>query len=280
MDANKTILDRHEWDKEYQQFLIKVKYYLSQYVNYSSNVLSWLVEKVEDNGIDHIIIWPLRNAFEALDGITVLLEDGCIRPTDPLFRIVYETIATVFFIGEKDSKQRARHYYVTYLLNQRETLGKYPKNLNQTEQLEFVLDAINKELEVPENQLIVEKYGGRPRANWFSKCGKDCPQNISELIRNMSGVFPKFTMYYSIYSNTVHGKSDWAQLLTYNNINDFAKLRNANDLERTVCITISFYNFLIDFVLSGIPEKKVEFWNWFNENVKQFYDSINVNLPM
>jgi len=273
MDANSDILDKHENDIEYQGFLLEVKYHLTQYVNYSSNILSWFIENTEDNGVDHILVWLLRNSFEALDGITVLLNDGCIRPTEPLFRILYETIATVFFIGEKDSKQRALHYYVTYLLNQRKILNKYPIEQKETAQFKFVVNEINKELKSPMNQSIVEKYNGYPITRWFSKC-EDGPKNITELLDRMHHIFPKFPIFYSIYSGTVHGNSDWGQQLTFQNIRELAKLRTANDLKMKVVITVLLYNFLIDFVLCGMPKKKIEFWDWFDKNIKTFYDDI------
>jgi len=45
-------------------------------------------------------------------------------------------------------------------------------------------------------------------------------------------------------------------------------------LKMKVVITVLLYNFLIDFVLCGMPKKKIEFWDWFDKNIKTFYDDI------
>jgi hypothetical protein len=62
-----------------------ISYHLRECVNYSSHVLVWCAEKAGDHDIDIVLIKLWKNAFQLLDGIAILLENGCVRPTEPLF---------------------------------------------------------------------------------------------------------------------------------------------------------------------------------------------------
>jgi hypothetical protein len=98
LDVNKSVMDLHLDDPDFQSSLEQIKIHLDKCISYSTHVLFQCAQNAKDNDVDIVMIKLLKNAFQLLDGASILLENGCEKPTEPLLRSVIETIASISFI--------------------------------------------------------------------------------------------------------------------------------------------------------------------------------------
>ncbi|MDR3644253.1 MAG: DUF5677 domain-containing protein, partial [Clostridia bacterium] len=221
MESNKAILNRHADDPNYLDFLNAISLHLTKSVDYSSHVLFWCVEKAEDNDIDIVLIKLLKNAFEILDGISVLLSDGCEKPTEPLFRALIEIVASLRYITQDSSEamKKALAYQVTYKHETLNLICKYPSSnpeINRSLK-NFINNELNSERYKDTNHKYLQiKSNPNSHPKWFSLYS-DKLNSYLMLIRNISNhkVSNEFCFEYNLYSNMVHANGQWNQLLNF-----------------------------------------------------------------
>jgi len=263
---------------------------IKEVVNFSSWVFKWILESIESSGgKDETIplLGSFRHIFELLDAISELIRISCIDPCKILLRSIFESLLSIEYILEQDSKRRGLDFMICYW---HEDIKQYrrwdPDDQLHAEMLErknndmimrewrfegipdvknikYAIEQKKKVFELPLYQDSESEYQRfreerRGKAKWYSLRGG--PRSVKEMAERLRRPL-QYDFLYGYFSESVHGTD-----LIRNKIEQIsedlisvAQLRLPRDTDFVAGMAMNFgLSVIRNFVENLIPEKRQE----------------------
>lgn len=300
-EPNKSIVVR-EVDKNIVDLLNSWSNCLEELVNFGSVMFDWFPDqKAPAVEQDFPLIMTFRSTLETVDAVSVLLRKSIVDPINIHLRSLLESLFTLEYITETDSKRRSlsylySHYHrklqSTLRLDPGSQIGKQfkkelsketawesfdsselPDGLKYIEELQNVLESdLFTEVAV-EFQQAKKRMKSTPR--WFSLFGG--PKSLVELADYLKHPM-LYSQFYRQYSKSVHGFDVIEGKIR--EIRDgeagIMQLRFPSDAQHisqmTVIYFISIATTLVDYYC---PKRKQEFATWYVREIKPVMDQLN-----
>jgi hypothetical protein len=244
---------------------------LQDLVNYGTNLIPRCYISSKRETQDTVIIAGLlSHAVSMLDGITVLLRQGAVFPSELLLRSLFESRIAIHWILKKDTKQRATQYHVWHL---REELNWTRVAIKGTDENQILNDAFKSNmkgefakqrterepeakeqekkilalLSDPELKSINDEFerlrtpkskGKRKKhdAHWYALYGG--PQSIREMCGQLE-LSGDYNIFYSSASGVAHATTLTDKVTPQGNDLIFAQIRSLNEVEQIISYTVS-----------------------------------------
>ncbi|RED37917.1 hypothetical protein DFQ10_1143 [Winogradskyella eximia] len=260
---------------------------IDEIVNFGTHMMKWETEKklVGDENIIPLLF--LRNILETADAISILIKNSSVDASKSSLRILLENVLSLEYLLEKDTKNRALSFIVWIAhkdlkfyqkLDGNTQVGKQfkaefkkdslIKNPALTDSIDYLHAKNNSEelLNLPIYSEVEKEYKRTEskikNPNWYSLFAG--PQNIQQLAKylNRNAIYE---IMYRGYSGNVHATDIYKGKLYPNDKNtvDIVQIRNPKDAQS---ISIDTVNYLLMSYLAyfkRIPEKKLDFQNWY-----------------
>lgn len=281
----KDILPREQLDVI--EILIDFSNLIDEIVNFGTHIMKWEMDKrlVGDENIVPILF--LRNILETADSISILIKNSSIDASKSSLRILLENVFGLEYLLEKNTKDRALAFIVWLThkdlkfyekLNGDTQIGKQFKTEFKKDSLIKNSEIINKidylsakknseELlklpiyaEIEKEYNLTESKFKNP--DWYSLFNG--PRNIQQLAKYLNHNALYEVMYRS-YSGNIHATDIYkGKLLPVGkNAVDIVQIRNPKDAQSVFISTINYLLLAYKEYFSRIPEKKLEFQQWY-----------------
>jgi hypothetical protein len=112
--AREEILSRKGFDGQIKSLLDRIGELLQRCVNYGTELIPLLDEAAKDTDEGVAILTLLRHTIEMLDGVEILVRRGAADPCFALLRSMMESIFSIEYIIEADSRNRGLAYQVQH----------------------------------------------------------------------------------------------------------------------------------------------------------------------
>ncbi|NWL87465.1 hypothetical protein DMN77_07590 [Paenibacillus sp. 79R4] len=200
-------------------------------VDFGTTVIEMIIDNPRDEFIDSTLIVLLRDYLELLDGISVLVRQGCSEAAIPIIRATFEYYLSILYILQEESYKRALSYQVGTLkaksreLNKTNVKGggrKFKRTLEKnsykvtfkgtdnTVKLTALRKLLNSE---PFKEVNIEwdrvQRGMTVPPNWYSLYNG--PGNIQKLADRL-GVVAEYELLYRNWSSKIHGTDSFRNL--------------------------------------------------------------------
>ncbi len=281
------ILPRNQTDVKAE--LEKLSSAIDNAVDFGTHLLKWQADKLQEGDHHLVPILFFRNILELADAISILIRNSSVDPAKPLLRSLLENSFGLEYLLEKDQKNRALSYNVWMAhkdlkfcekLNESSQVGKQfsgeikkDQHVKEFKRNASLLEAVKQNslelLKLPLYEWIEKEYQRtykvRKNPKWFALF--DGPNDIEQLAKRLN----HHTLYEIAYrnlSNNVHATDVMKSKLASNKNGqtDIIQIRFPKDAQN---ITVHTLNFLlmtyINFYEKKLPDKKVDFSNWYLE---------------
>lgn len=282
-------------NKKLSKILNQFSEVIEETVNFGSHVFKWCFSVATGRDENIPIFLSFRHIFELTDSVSILMKQSCIEPCKILLRAIFESLLTIEYILEKDTKQRAMDFMVWHThqelkifrrWDQDDPLYKEYKNkikddkvLKSMEIHEFpqIKDEIakrKKTLQLPrysesekEYQCIKKKRKKAPKW-WFSL--HNGPESIEKLAKKLNRP-AQYHILYRRWSSAAHGVDIIRQKAS---VDEFGRvlvhqIRLPNDAQFVTLLTMSFASTVIrEFIDHFTPEKRNEVRKWYIDEIR------------
>jgi hypothetical protein len=247
------------------------------------------------NKVHHSTVLLLaRHVVESLDGVSVLVGEGCSQPCQPLLRSALEAMLGLFYILESDTERRALAYHVAHAHKKIKLYEKLDSSTNAGQELRRVvapdpcgnlfdsLPIINypkliiglQGMFVKPDYQPIEAEWQRLRAvknnrdpEWYSLFGG--PQNVRELAIKVG--FPAmYEFLYRYWSNEVHAGSAMEAIGHKDGDTVIRPIRHPEELQSAVTFAAQFSLVLaMKLVAVYSPDKTAELRRQYIERIQK-----------
>lgn len=99
-------------DTNHSAHLQSLSKIIDEAIDFGTNLLKWEADKKleGDSNLVHLLFF--RNILSTADGISILIKNSSIETSKPLFRVLMESVFSLEYILQEDSKNRALAYLV------------------------------------------------------------------------------------------------------------------------------------------------------------------------
>ncbi len=297
---NLDFIPRDIHESEFQEILNQYSSALEELVNFASQVSKWCSEEIHGGEELAPLFLSFRHIVELIDAISALVKYSCIEPCKILLRAVFESVLTVKYILEKDTKVRGIdfmtccwHHEINEIRKEdpddcmykqlqasarKTTYMKYrqlPETSNGKERIRILKDHLHSsEYIESEKEYQQLKKDMKKKPNWYSMHGG--PFNIEGLASHL-GLSFEYEILYREWSGLVHGFD-----IIIDNIEVAGEsqvlLSQIRLPKNTLEVTKIAMNFGLDiistFVKYFVPEKAQETEDWFAREIVPLEEGI------
>ena len=268
---------------------------IEETVNFGSHVFKWCFNAATGRDENIPIFLSFRHVFELADSVSMLMKQSCIEPCKILLRAIFESLLTIEYILEKDTKRRAMDFMVWHTHQElkicrrwhsddplcKEFKGKIKadkvlKNMEITEfpQIKDEIDKRKKTLQLPrysesekEYQRLKKERKKEPRW-WFSL--HNGPENIEKLAKKLNRP-AQYHVLYRQWSSAAHGIDIIRSKVSVDESGRVLihQIRLPNDAQFVTLLTMSFASIVIrKFIDHFVPAKKSEAQKWYVDEIR------------
>lgn len=90
---------------------------LDAHVDFGTEIIKMVGDSIGDEHVDSTLILLFRDYLEFLDGVSVLIRNGCSETAIPVIRTMFEYYLYIMYILQGDTKNRAVAYQVSHIKN-------------------------------------------------------------------------------------------------------------------------------------------------------------------
>lgn len=227
----KYILNRDEAVKAINDHFQDTVTLVRDIVDYGTNLIPRCF-KQSSRRLEDIVILAvlLKHVVSMLDGIDVLISQGCIYAAHLQVRSLFEAFLSLEWILKDDTEKRAKQYYVWNLRLRRKWVLRFVSSSNEHEDFarkvekyrDILSNGIEKHSEVARQQAdaIDELLGKEPYAEinqgleslkgdrkfdvpWYTPCG---PNSVADMATRV-GCGAEYEVFYSKYSQIMHASA-------------------------------------------------------------------------
>jgi len=273
---------------------------IDETVNFSSHVLKWCLYGTKQGDECIPIIMTFRHILELIDSISILIKNSCIEPCKILLRSGFESLLTIEYIFEKDTRQRGMDFLVWNRHRSINICRRHNPNDTSYKNLQAIFrkDKLLKNtklLEIPKaedeiNNLkkIFEKPGYSDSNKEYLRMKKKCknnprwwfslhngPTNLKVLADYLSRP-AEYEVLYRHWSALAHGTDIMARRMSIEEGKlAVHQLRMPNDAQVVTQMTISFALTSIRlFINYFVKEKEKNFAEWYKNEIRGKYLSL------
>ncbi|GAB2769451.1 DUF5677 domain-containing protein [Salinimicrobium soli] len=280
-------------DENLQSILDSLSQNLNEVVSYGTHILKWDVETKRQGKDNHIPALFFRNVIELGDSIALLVKNSSIDPSKILLRTLIENSYGLFYMLEKNEKQRALSYMVWKAINDIKLNKRFISDNASSKELKSKIQAFNPDFdstkffdkeetrklietksrmlgssefkEIYQEYLRTKNLGGKNKnPNWYSLFnGPTDFQQLSNYLKKSL----EYEFYYRKYSANVH-TTDVAKGIARagDGKGQIIQIRDFEHCTEVYSITIS--NLLMVYnqmVIKRIPGQEINFKEWYSK---------------
>lgn len=285
---------------EAHQVLQSYSKLLSDVRNMGTHVIEWYqqaIAKKSSSVIDAYapVLMSFRHVLEVTDGAVVLFESDAVEPIKLLARSLYESGLTIEYISEENVERRGMAFMTCHVL---ERMKELKLLISGTKERENFLKSLEKDellqgLDIPDSEgarhqvarfetmlkrdnysAVVEEYERtRKKLNrwpsWYSLY--DGPTSVKDLADALKRS-ALYHFYYRRYSGYVHGSDILVGKLVKDDSGKGAAIVQLRAPDSAHELVQFFTNITLHTFLCVLekyaPQKKVEYGQWYREEIK------------
>lgn len=277
-------------DTNHSAHLQSLSKIIDEAIDFGTNLLKWEADKKleGDSNLVHLLFF--RNILSTADGISILIKNSSIETSKPLFRVLMESVFSLEYILQEDSKNRALAYLVWDAHKTIKFIEKIDFSTETGKQLksDFAKDKFAKNTVLTDNPKYLEQkknaeellklpdyidieleyqktHAKKKNPNWFALFNG--PEDIEQLASRVS-LNALYQIHYRAYSANIHSTNVHKDKLYDNGDGtvDIIQIRYAKDCTSVAADTLNLLLLtFITFHRKRLPEKKDDFLNWYIE---------------
>ena len=252
-------------------------------------------EAAKANKVHHATVLLLvRHVIESLDGVSVLVAEGCSQPCQPVLRSALEAILGLLYILETDTERRALAYQLAHAHKKIKLYDRLDPTTNAGKELRRVVapdrcgDLFNRLPIIDYPKLIaglqrmftrtefqpieaewqrIKAARGNKDPEWYALFGG--PQNVRDLAIKV-GLPAMYEFLYRYWSNEVHAGSAMEAIGKKDGDTVIRPIRHPEELQSAVNFAAQF-SLLLAMKLVGFyaPTKLPEMRSRYIDNIRQ-----------
>lgn len=296
------VLDRQAAKQNVQRFVAPVQPLLQEVIDYSTAALVRCMASAPRNGTPdvsatHFVLF--RQVIELADAIEVMLSHGCVTPTKPLLRSMFEAMLSLEYQLESTvDEDRRTLSWVHEDIRQRRRANLRIRDGEHTDGFledmpdevfdgarQFVED-MTTVLQEPHMQEVVEEYRAfkkqhRRVPRWYSLFGG--PRSVRELAEQC-GLLDMYETKYREWSASLHAQGGLHRVFRLSDDEHITMrgLRHPDDLYFVVNMTVSFLVMSMMMLTNRYREGEApERESWYAMKIKPELDALgDMELPV
>jgi hypothetical protein len=281
-ESFKYILNRKEPVEAINEHFRDAVNLIQSVVDYGTNLIPRCFKSSERKLEDIVILAVLlKHIVSMLDGLEVLVSQGCIYAAHLQVRSLFEAFLNLEWILGEDTSKRARQYYVWNLRLRRKwalrfvsssadhndfirKVEKYQESLlarsqehndEASQQAEAISNLLSNALYHEINQEFDRLKGNRKYdVPWYKPAGPNSMADMAERV----GYGAEYEVFYSQYSQIIHASSQLDNVKFANNSIIFEPIRKLDHLRPILNVGIGFSIRAFKTVLSKYRPQEIE----------------------